>query len=123
MRKTRLHLDADTSYQALQKALRERGFDVTRTPADWMPLEATDRQQLLEATARGRVIFTFNISDFVHLSREYPEHGGIILAHQREWTLPTLIVALDCLLTETEAEMWPGQTRWLNDWRYRKGSS
>ena len=112
-----LHLDADASYQALQKALRERGHDVTRTPADCMPLDASDRQQLLEATARGRVIFTFNIGDFVHLSREYPEHGGIILAHQREWTLPTLIAALDRLLTEASAEMWSGQTRWLNDWR------
>lgn len=117
MSKPLLHLDADASYQALQKALRERGHDVTRTPADWMPLDASDRQQLLEATARGRVIFTFNIGDFVHLSREYPEHGGIILAHQREWTLPSLIAALDRLLTETSTEMWSGQTRWLNDWR------
>lgn len=117
MAQPRLHLDADVSYRTLQKALRERGHDVTRTPADWMPLDASDRQQLLEATARGRCILTFNIADFVYLSREYPEHGGIILAHQREWTLAALIAAVDRLLTETEADRWPGQTRWLNDWR------
>ncbi|MBP7998340.1 MAG: DUF5615 family PIN-like protein [Chloroflexi bacterium] len=70
-----------------------------------MPPDASDRQQLLEATARGRVLFTFNVRDFVHLSREYPEHGGIILAHQREWTLPSLITTLDRLLAETTAEM------------------
>jgi peptidoglycan/xylan/chitin deacetylase (PgdA/CDA1 family) len=117
MAKPRLHLDADVSYQALQKALLARGHDVTRTPADWMPLDASDRQQLLEATARGRCILTFNIGDFVRLSQEYPEHGGIILTHQRVWILAGLITAVDRLLSETKAEDWPGQLRWLNDWR------
>lgn len=117
MAKPRLHLDADVSYRALHKALQAKGHDVTRTPADWMPLDASDREQLLEATARGRCILTFNIADFMRLSQEYPEHGGIILAHQREWTLSSLIASLDRLLTETDAATWPGQTRWLNDWR------
>ena len=67
--------------------------------------------------ARGRCILTFNIGDFVPLSREIPEHGGIILAHQRDWTLSSLIAALDRLLNETTEEEWPGQVRWLNDWR------
>lgn len=117
MAKTKLHLDADASFTALEKALRERGHDVTRTPCAWMPFNASDRTQLLEATARGRCIFTFNVADFVQLSREYPEHGGIILAHQTAWRLPSLIAALDNLLQETDAETWSGQVRWLNDWR------
>lgn len=117
MAKPKLHLDADVSYIALHKALNEKGHDVTRTPCAWMSLDASDRSQLLEATARGRCILTFNISDFVHLSREYPEHGGIILAHQRDWRLPSLIAALDQLMRKTDAETWPGQVRWLNDWR------
>ena len=117
MAKTKLHLDADVSYVALEKALKEKGHDVTRTPCKWMPFDASDRTQLLEATARGRCILTFNIGDFVRLSQEYPEHGGIILAHQTAWRLPSLISALDRLLTETTAESWQGQLRWLNDWR------
>lgn len=117
MAKTKLHLDADASYSDLQKVLVERGHDVTRTPCEWMALDADDRTQLLEATARGRAILTFNIGDFVHLSQEYPEHGGIILAHQSAWTLSSLIDALDHLLAETNAEDWPNQVRWLNDWR------
>jgi hypothetical protein len=117
MAKPKLHLDADVSYIALQKALHEKGYDVTRTPCEWMPHDASDRTQLLEATARGRCILTFNVGDFVQLSREYTEHGGIILAHQREWRLPSLIAALDHLLSETDVETWPGQVRWLNDWR------
>jgi hypothetical protein len=117
MAQPRLHLDADVSYRALQKALLEKGHDVTRTPAEWMPLDASDQQQLLAATQQGRCILTFNIGDFMRLSQEFPEHGGIILAQQRDWTLAGLITAVDRLLSETTAEMWPGQVRWLNDWR------
>jgi hypothetical protein len=116
MAKTKLHLDADAYYADLQKVLVERGHDVTRTPCEWMALDADDRTQLLEATARGRCILTFNIGDFVRLAQEYPEHGGIILAHQKAWTLSLLIDALDRLLSETRTEEWSGQVRWLNDW-------
>ena len=68
MAQARLHLDADASMRALQQALIGLGHDVTRTPAAWAPLDATDEQQLLGATAHGRVIFTFNIRDFQHLA-------------------------------------------------------
>jgi hypothetical protein len=47
----------------------------------------------------------------------YPQHGGIILAAQSSWTLSSLIVALDRLLSQTQAEEWAGQVRWLNQWR------
>lgn len=116
MAKPKLHLDNDVSYITLWKTLNERGHDVTRTPCEWMALDASDRTQLLEATARGRCILTFNISDFAKLAQEYPEHGGIILAHQTQWRLPSLIAALDRLLSGTKAEDWPGQVRWLNEW-------
>lgn len=117
MPEPRLHLDADASIKALYQALLERGHDVTRTPADWMPLDASDEAQLLGATAQGRCIFTFNVRDFLALARRHPRHGGIILAAQKSWSLPDLIAALDRLLSETEADDWCGQVRWLNDWR------
>jgi hypothetical protein len=79
-----------------------------------MPLDATDEQQLLGATANGRCIFTFNIRDFLVLSQRYPRHGGIILSSQKG--LPQLLCALDRLLIETDSDDWPGQVRWLNDW-------
>ena len=68
-KKLHLHLDADTSSKALYNALLERGHDVTRTPTEWMPLDATDEQQLLGATAQGRAIFTYNIRDSTARSR------------------------------------------------------
>jgi hypothetical protein len=119
MAKTILHLDADASNDALQKALLRRGHDVSRTPNEWMPLDADDETQLLRATAHGRCIFTFNIRDFEALAQQFPQHAGIILAAQRSWTLTALIEALDNLLSETEAEDWVGQVRWLNQWRRR----
>ena len=39
--------------------------------------------------------------------------GGIILAAQSSWTLSGLIAALDRLLSDTRAEDWVGQVRWL----------
>ncbi|RIK33408.1 MAG: hypothetical protein DCC55_34975, partial [Chloroflexi bacterium] len=92
-----------------------RGHDVTRTPVDWMPLDASDERQLLGATAQGRLIFTFNIRDFLALADRHPHHGGIVLAAQRTWTLTLLLSALDRLLTETTAADWVGQVRWLNE--------
>lgn len=80
MSRPQLHLDADTSIKALHLALVSRGNDVTRTPTDWMPLDATAQAQLLGATAQGRCIFTFNIRDFLALALAHPQHGGIILA-------------------------------------------
>jgi Domain of unknown function (DUF5615) len=110
--KPRLHLDADTSSISLWRALRAQGHDVTRTPNDWMAIDATDEQQLLGATAQGRCIFTFNIRDFIPLAKRYPHHSGIILSSQK--TMPELLRSLNRLLSETDAEYWPGQVRWLN---------
>ena len=117
MPEPRLHLDADTSSKALQAALIARGHDVIRTPNEWIARDASDETQLLQATAHGRIIFTFNIRDFIALAHRYPRHGGIILAAQISWTLSSLIAALDRLLSETQADDWIGQVGWLNHWR------
>jgi hypothetical protein len=116
-KKLHLHLDADTSSKAPYNALLERGYDVTRTPTEWMPLDASDEQQLLGATAQGRAIFTYNIRDFIFLGKRYPYHGGIILAFQKSMNLNETIHALDRVLRESDAGDWVGLTRWLNDWR------
>ena len=110
----RLHLDADTSRISLWRSLCERGHNVTRTPNIWMPLDASDMQQLLGATTQGRCIFTFNIRDFIAIASQFSHHGGIILSAQKPF--PIILAALDCLLSETSAEDWPGKVRWLNDW-------
>ncbi len=109
----RLHLDADASLRALHRELRRRGHDVTRTPCDWMPEDASDEEQLLGSTAQGRAVFTFNVRDFTVLAQMHPYHHGIILAAQRSWTLTTIIVALDRFLLQGTAEEVAGRVHWL----------
>ena len=117
MPKLLLHLDADTSSKSLHKALLARGHDISRTPNAWIRSDASDKNQLLGASAQGRCVFTFNIRDFVLLAEEYPKHGGIILAAQSHWSLSMLIEALDRVLSESQVGDWIGVVRWLNDWR------
>jgi hypothetical protein len=117
MSKLRLHLDADTSIKALHQALTSQGHDVTRTPIDWMPLDASDDIQLQGATTHKRCIFTFNIRDFISLSQQNSSHYGILLAAQNSWTLSELIAALNRLFSDVEAEDMIGQVRWLNEWK------
>jgi hypothetical protein len=113
----KLHLDADASSKMLQQALLHRGKDATRTPNEWMRIDASDEQQLLGATAQGRVIFTFNIRDFQKLAKQYTHHAGILLAAQRSLSLHELIELLDKSLSTTNADQWIGQVRWLSEWR------
>ena len=115
MARPRLHLDADASIKAVYHALRERGHEVTRTPNDWISFDADDKAQLLGATAQGRMLFTFNIRDFLVLAKRYSTHHGIILAVQTRWTISDLIESLDRVLTQTEDADWLGTVRWLND--------
>ena len=113
----KLHLDEDASDKRLYHALLERQHDVTWTPNVWMPKAGSDREQLIGAMARGRILFSFNIKDFVALATVYPEHRGIVLAARSSWTLSSLIQALDRLLTETNSNEWLGQTRYLGHWQ------
>ena len=117
MAKPRLHLDADTSRKDLYEALLSKGHDVTRTPTTGLPLDASDEFQLLWAAAHERVVFTFNVGDYLQLAKVMPDHHGIILASQRSFTLSELITTLDRLLNGTKEEQWTGQVRWLSDWR------
>jgi uncharacterized protein DUF5615 len=117
MPRVRLHLDADTSRKSLHQALIDRGHDVTRTPNPWIEHSATDEMQLLAATAQGRCIFTFNIKDFVVLSRKHPQHRGILLAAQQSWDLSSLISALDWFLASNDSAVVDGRIVWLNSWR------
>jgi len=112
--KPRLHLDADTSKKSLFKTLLAHGHDVTRTPCAWMALDANDTEQLLGATAQGRVIFTFNVRDYMELAKRYPHHAGILFSAQKP--MPELLPALEMMLNETDDQDWIGQVRWLNDW-------
>lgn len=82
-----------------------------------MHADASDEQQLLGATSKGRVIFTYNIGDFQNLARRYTHHAGILLAAQGSFSLRELIELLDRSLSTTKVSEWIGQVRWLSNWR------
>ncbi len=117
MTRPKLHLDAGASRRALCDGLTARGHDVTRTPQPDLPADASDDLQLLWATAQGRILFTHNVRDFIQMTRRYPRHSGIALAHRESYSLAQLINFLDRMLSETQAEEWVGQVRWLSDWK------
>jgi hypothetical protein len=117
MPKPKLHLDADASQRALQEALLKRGHDITWTPQPDLPLDASDDFQLLWSTAQGRIIFSFNIRDFIHKTSAFPKHYGILLAHHSKYSLTDLIYLIDKVLNSTNSDEWIGQVRWLSDWR------
>lgn len=51
------------------------------------------------------------------LAQRFPEHGGILLATQRRWTLPGLIASLDRFLTRPRRQPIAGRVHWLETWR------
>ena len=114
MSKPKLHLDADASKISLHRALLARGHDVTRTPNEWMELDADDEKQLLGASARGRSLLTFNSRHFMPLAKRITRHAGIILSPQHP--MPRLLKALDRFFKKAKAEELENQVRWLSDW-------
>ena len=116
MSSLKFHLDMDTSRKDLFKALLDKGYDVTRTPNKEVPEDASDEIQLLWATSHQRIIFTFNIKDYIHLSRKHPFHAGILLANQSTTNISQLIQVLSKILDEPSDETWIGQIRWIQEW-------
>ena len=113
MANPKIHLDMDASRRDLYKALLLKGYDITRTPNQDVKEDASDEYQLLWATSHHRILFTFNIKDFLNLSKKHPFHSGIILANQKSANLNKLVSELSRVIEETSAESWNGLVRWL----------
>jgi len=81
-----LLLDADVP-PALADALQKLGYDVLAASGDPALGSLSDAELLAEAARQDRVVVTFNVVDFVALTRELARanraHGGVILIHSR----------------------------------------
>ena len=79
-------LDADVP-PALAEALRARGHDVVAASGSTVLESLSDADLLAEAMRQGRVLLTFNVVDFVALTRDLAHtgrsHAGVILVHAR----------------------------------------
>ena len=116
MTKPRLHLDMDASRRDVYQALLKKGHDVTRSPNPDVAQDVSDEYQLLWATSHRRILFSFNVKDYIHLAKLHPYHSGILLANQKSTRPAQLISVLDRILNETSAEDWIGQVHWINEW-------
>ena len=85
-----LYLDEGSVNRALIRALEARGLGVTNA-VDAGLVGRTDVEQLEHATAEGRVLFTYNIGDFLSLHKqlidEGQSHGGLIVAPQQRYSV------------------------------------
>ena len=77
MKPIRLYMDEDSMSRSLVRALSVRSVDVTTALEEKM-VERSDEEHLDYATGQGRVLFSFNVADFLS-----PLHG---LPYQRQET-------------------------------------
>ena len=117
MTRPKLHLDMDTSRRDVYQALIKKGQDVTRTPNPEVSQDASDEYQLLWATSHRRILFSFNVKDYIRLAQLHPYHSGILLANQKSTRPAQIISVLDRVFYETSAEDWIGQIHWISEWR------
>lgn len=86
MMHVKLYLDENVP-EAIAAAIRLRGYDVTTVRAAERKA-ASDLDQLRYASLQKRVLFTFNVSDFVKLHEEFLSSG-----HRHRWHSPLRTIA------------------------------
>jgi hypothetical protein len=111
----KLYLDENVP-EAVAAALKLRGHDVLTTrEADNKGL--SDPEQLAYAVSKKRILFTFNVPDFVKLHSEFIKkgnsHSGIIVSKQHP--VGTLVKA-EHLLSRVDAARAQNSIIWLSDW-------
>lgn len=115
----RLYFDEDSMWQALVTALCARGIDV-QTALDAEMIERTDEDHLVFATTQGRVLCSFNVSDFSRLHTNYmaqhKAHTGIILARQQQYSVGEHLRRLLRLIAHRTAEEMQNRVEFLSAW-------
>lgn len=117
--KIRLYLDEDAMDGDLVDALRLRGVDITTALSEGM-IHRDDRDHLDYATSHGRVLYSFNMGDYLELHAEYLEqgkhHAGLILAQQQKFSLGEQMRRLLKIVNNRTAEAMQDQVEFLSVW-------
>jgi uncharacterized protein with PIN domain len=115
----RLYIDEDSMDNALVRALRSRGLDVTTAHAEGM-IEQSDMEHLVYATNQGRVLYSFNRGDFYRLHTEFlrqgKSHGGVILAQQQQYSVGEQMRRILKLNAAKSAEEMQNWVEFLSAW-------
>lgn len=119
MARPRLYIDEDSMSHALVRALRARGIDVV-TALDEDMVERSDADHLAYATSLGRVMFTYNVGDFLRLHDEVlaagEHHSGLMLAAQQRYTVGELMRRIVRLFGAVSAADMVDRVEFLNRW-------
>ena len=106
-------------HSRLVMALRSRGVPVI-TVLDAGLTEKTDEEQLGFATEHECVLYTFNISDFYRLHRQWisarREHACMILTPQQRFSVGEQLRRILRLRTTTTAGGMRNQVEFLGNW-------
>src|SRR6184192_976159 len=105
----RLYLDEDASSRSLVRGLRARGLDVL-TAIQAGKLQTDDPSQLEFASQNGRVLYTYNVSDFYHLHTAWAaqgkSHAGIILVAQSRFTIGEQLQTCWRAVSKVKTRFW-----------------
>jgi hypothetical protein len=117
--KVRLYLDENAMDRALLRALRDRGVDtISATGAGLAGCK--DPAQFEHAAREGRVLYTFNVGDFLRLHTEYlserRNHAGLVLGTQRKFSVGEQLRRLLIIVAERSAESMCNQAEFLANW-------
>lgn len=117
--KLRLYLDEDAISHELRNALRAQGIDVITATQEGTE-GYSDEQQLLHATAQGRVIYTFNQGHFMALHTRFVTEGithtGMILAPQNRYSIGEQVRRIKLIVEARSAEEMQDQVVFLSNW-------
>lgn len=104
----------------LVQALRLRGADV-QTALEAGLVGRPDEEQLSHAAEAGRVLYTFNVGDFMHLHGEYVTaartHAGIVFGDQQRFSVGEQMRRLLRILALRSAEEMRSGYEFLSTWQ------
>ena len=117
--KIALYLDEDAQDDDMVHALLLRGVDVVRSWDCGMRHRA-DEDQLMMALSSGRVLFSFNIRDYLRIHTEWmiqgQTHAGIVLAKQQAYSIGEQLRRLMRIINVKSAEEMENKILFLSDW-------
>lgn len=115
----RLYIDEDAMDRDLVRALRARGVDVL-TAIEAGLIEQPDETHLEYATAQGRILYGFNVSDYYRLHTEFLRqgrtHAGIVLARQQQYSVGEQMRRLLRLLASVPVEEMKDRVEFITAW-------
>jgi hypothetical protein len=116
----RLYIDEDAMDDDLVQALRLRGTDV-QTALEAGLVGRPDGEHLAYAAETGRVLYTFNVGDFMRLHSECMTegraHAGIIFGDQQRFGVGEQMRRLLRIISLRSAEELRGGYEFLSAWQ------